>query len=67
MKKEHNSFVNKVLSGENQKSDRVDLRDVVKMMVFKLSEANDSAGLCDADPTSIGKFDEETLSFLETL
>lgn len=67
LKKEHNSFVNKVLSGENQKSDRVDLRDVVKMMVFKLSEANDSAGLCDADPTSIGEFDEETLSFLETL
>lgn len=38
----------------------VNLRDVIKMIIFKLSEANDSAGLFDADPISYGEFDEDT-------
>lgn len=67
LKKEHNTYLNAVLSGGKERVDRADLRDVAKMTIFKLSEANDSAGLFYADPISYGEFDEEMLSFLESL
>lgn len=59
--------MNCILSGIKQKSDRVDLREVVEMAVFKLSEAHDSTGLFDTDPVLFGNFNEDTLSFLKTL
>jgi hypothetical protein len=47
-----------LLSGSKQKEDRVDLRDVIKMTIFKLTEAHDSADLFEGDSISIGDFDE---------
>lgn len=55
LKKEHTTFMNCVLSGVKQKSDR----EVVKMAIFKLCEAQDLV--------SFGDSDEDTLSFFEAL
>jgi alpha-N-acetylglucosamine transferase len=54
--------MNSLLTGKKQKRDKLDLQDVLKVIIFRLTE-HDSAGLFDADPISIGNFDETFMIF----
>jgi hypothetical protein len=53
--------------GEVEQAATNDLRELIKMKIYKLTESSDSSGLSGADPVSFGNFDEDTLSFLQTL
>lgn len=53
-----------MLAGQDDKANRKDLTDKIKITIYKLTESSDSSGLFGADPISIRNFDGDTLALI---
>ena len=59
LEKEHIEYLNLRLADEDDIIERTDLRSIMKVKIFKLTESTDASGLFDADPISFCEDDSD--------